>query len=176
MGHKELLRRIARNRQEEFPFPDNLEAYLDDFVPNLLLKSETLQRAFAVSDQEMESLYEEAYAFYEQNKFVQAADLFRWLVLLNPYVERSWMGLAACQQLLKLYENALKAYAIATLLDKNDPLPHFHAFECYVALNDHVEALKALDAAYQCAKKHQPQYNALLEKIEHLRERLCQQV
>lgn len=149
MKLKELLRRIAMNRNEEYPFPEDLEAYLDDFIPNTLLKSETLQRAFGVSSYEMEEIYSEAYRLYEEDVYLESSIAFRWLVLLNPYVAKYWKGLAASLQLLEKYEKALHGYAMAALLDADNPYPHFHAYECYDALNNTEDADKALDLAYQ---------------------------
>src|SRR5689334_14592344 len=85
MRLKELLSRITLNRKEDFPFPENLEEYLEDFIPNVLLKSETLQQAFGVSSYEMEEIYKEAYSSYQENNYLESSTSFRWLVLLNPF-------------------------------------------------------------------------------------------
>lgn len=149
MKLKELLHRIALERNEEFPFPDDLEKYLDDFIPNMLLKSETLQKAFGISGEEMEEIYREGYNYYEVDQYLEASTNFRWLVLLNPYLTKYWMGLAASLQLLEKYEKALHAYAVSALLECDNPYPHFHAYECYVALNNKEDAVKALELAFQ---------------------------
>ena len=149
MKLKELIRRIALNRQEDFPFPEDLEAYLDDFVPNMLLKSDTLQQAFGVSGYEMEEVYYEAYRFYQEDIYLKSSTAFRWLILLNPFVDKYWKGLAASLQLLGKYEKALHAYAMAALLDSDNPYPHFHAYECYEDMQNPEDAEKALDLAYQ---------------------------
>ena len=149
MKLKQLIQRIAANRQEEFPFPENLETYLEDFIPNTLLKSETLQRAFEVSSYEMEEIYSEAYRLYDRANYLESSTTFRWLVLLNPFIGKYWIGLAASLQLLEKYEKALHAYAIAALIESENPYPHFHAYECYGALKNREEAKKALDSAYR---------------------------
>lgn len=149
MKLKELIRRIAIGRKEEFPFPDDLESYLDEFVPNTLLKSDTLQRAFGVSNYEMEEVYSEAYRFYQEDIYLESSAAFRWLVLLNPFVAKYWQGLAASLQLLGKYEKALHAYAMVALLDCDNPYPHFHAYTCYCDLHNPEDADKALDLAYQ---------------------------
>jgi type III secretion system low calcium response chaperone LcrH/SycD len=165
MKLKELIRRIALNRHEEFPFADNLETFLEDFIPNTLLKSETLQKAFGVSNYEMEEIYSEAYRFYQEDNYLEASTGFRWLVLLNPFIAKYWTGLAASLQLLEKYEKALHAYAISALLESENPYPHFHAYECYEALNNKEEAEKALDLAYQ-RTIGKAAYSDLEEEIE----------
>ncbi|MCC5832829.1 MAG: SycD/LcrH family type III secretion system chaperone [Chlamydiales bacterium] len=165
MRLKTLLRRIALQRQEEFPFPEDIESYVEEFVPNVLLKSETLQRAFGITDYEMEKLYEEAYELYEANAYQEALNLFRWLLLFNSYEAKYWMGFAAALQLLERYEKALHAYAVASLLDSKSPYPHFHAYECYILLNNRDDADKALKLAYQrCDGK--AAYDELKNEIE----------
>lgn len=176
MKLKELLRRIALNRKEEYPFPENLETYLEDFIPNTLLKSATLQQAFEVSNYEMEEIYVEAYSNYQEENYIESCTAFRWLVLLNPYWARNWMGLAASLQLLKKHEKALHAYAVAALLENHNPYPHFHAFECYRALENHEEAEKALELAH-CRTLEKKNYHELQKEIESLKKvrgSLCQ--
>lgn len=168
MKLRQLIQRIALQRKEEFPFPDNLDAFLDDFIPNELLKSETLQHAFGVTSYEMEELYKEGHAFYEADRYNDSSTVFRWLVLLNPYSAKYWLGLAANQQLLGQYDKALHSYALVTLLDSEDPYPHLHAFECYLALDNLEEALKALECAYVRARG-KLEYQDLLSEIEMLK-------
>lgn len=168
MRLKTLLRRIALQRKEEFPFPEDIESYVEGFIPNILLKSESLQKAFGISDYEMEKLYEEAYEYYESDAYQDSLILFRWLVLFNSYEAKYWMGFAATLQLLERYEKALHAYAVAYLLDSQNPYPHFHAYECYMLLKNRDDAEKALEMAYQrCDGK--AAYDELKNEIERLK-------
>jgi type III secretion system low calcium response chaperone LcrH/SycD len=164
---KELIRRIAINCPSEFPFPDNLETYLEDFVPNKLLKSGTLQDAFDLSDYELEEVYNESYLLYQEDRYLESSTGFRWLVLFNPYEPKYWMGLAASLQLLEKYEKALHAYALFALLESDNPYPHFHAYECYSALHNVEEGRKALVLAHRRAVKKSA-YRDLQEEIEFL--------
>ncbi len=168
MKLKTLLRRIALQRKEDFPFPDDLESYLADFVPNALLKSESLQRAFGISNYEMEKLYEEAYAYYENEQYLKAVTVFRWLVLFNSYEPKYWMGFAASEQLLERYEKALHAYAVVSLLESENPYPHYHAYECYMLLDNKEDADKALALAKRRCE-NSSNYDELKQEIEELK-------
>lgn len=170
MKLKELIRRIALNRQEDFPFPDDLDTYLDGFVPNTLLKSDTLQRAFGVTNYEMEEVYSEAYRLYQEDIYLESSTAFRWLVLLNPFAAKYWKGLAASLQLLGKYEKALHAYAMVALLDSDNPYPHFHAYECYEDLQNKDDAEKALELAYQRTLGKES-YRDLQQEIETCKKR-----
>ena len=151
--------------KKEFPFSESMEAYLEKWIPEKLMQSETLQRAFGLSAEQMEEIYSDAYSFYQQDCYEQAGKGFRWLVILNPFIARFWLGLGSCLHLLEKYEKALHAYAVVTLLESQNPLPHFHAFECYEALENMEEAQVALQTAYELSKASDD-YRELREKIE----------
>lgn len=167
MKLRELIQRLSLQRQEDFPFPDNLESYLDDFVPNILLKSATYQQAFGVSNYEMEEIYVEAYNYYQDERYQDSLLQFRWLVILNPYSAKYWMGLAANQHLMQHYTQALHSYAMAALLDCENPYPHYHAFECYLALQNKEDAEKALLLAHQRTQNRE-QWESLKKEFEEL--------
>ena len=142
-----LIEKIRNKRGESAPFPDNMEGFLEDFIPNKLFKEETFQKAFEVSEQEMDGLYQEAYFLYQKKEFKKAAHVFRALIILNPFRPHYWLGLGGSLQLLKDYEKALQAYGVLVFLSPEDPAPHLHAYECYQALGIPEEAQKALEEA-----------------------------
>jgi len=97
------------------------------------------------SKEEQESLYTSAYSLYQTGKFSDAAALFTQLILCDPFVERSWRGLASAQQMDRKYKEALHAWALVALMTSDDPAPHLHAAECLLAIGEKIEALKALN-------------------------------
>lgn len=168
MKLKTLLRRIALQQKEVFPFPSDIESYVEEFVPNILLKSSSLQQAFGITNYEMEKLYEEAYHHYENDRYIDAITVFRWLLYLNTYTQKYWMGYGASQQLLQRYEKALHAYAVSALLNSKDPYPHYHAYGCYMMMENKTEAIKALKLAEtRCYEK--PDYKDLENEIKQLK-------
>jgi len=139
MGLHAVIAKITK-RQRGFD-PDKI---LEHLALKILPKSDTLQEAFEISSREMEELYATAFAYYTKNEVKDAALVFRWLVVLNPFIVKYWKGYSASYQLLGQYERALHGYAIAALLEDSNPLFHFHAYECYLRLGDPEEAKKAL--------------------------------
>lgn len=168
MHLKELVRRIALNNQKEAPFPQSLDDYLKDFIPNHLFKSQTLQEAYDLSDNDLETLYKEAYEKYNQEEYESSTELFRLLVSLNPFIPKFWLGLGANQQMQEFYHEALHSYAALACIDSENAYAHFYAYECYVALHDQEDARKALELAYKRAKS-QPIYEDLLQEILRIR-------
>lgn len=118
-----------------------------------LLQKETMQAHCSLSVYEMEQIYAQGYHHYQNNLLDEAENAFRLLVWLNPYKSKYWMGLAATLQMVAKYEEALHAYAVCTLLDEKNPYPHYHALNCYLALDDREEAKKALDCALGLAQQ-----------------------
>ncbi len=62
--------------------------------------------------------------------------------------------------------DALHAWAMAALLKKEDPYPHFHAAECCFSLGHYEDAVKALREASSKLENNHP----LGEKIALLKE------
>ncbi len=115
---------------------------------------------------EMErQFYATAFGLYEKGDYRGAAQLFTQLVLTDPFSMDYWQGLASSKQMAKEYEAALHAWSLVALLRENDPLPHFHAAECFLSLDEKDDALKALDAALGLCHEDE----RLREKIQLLK-------
>jgi type III secretion system low calcium response chaperone LcrH/SycD len=111
-------------------------------VMDLLKKGKEL-----LSEKEAESFYLYAYSHYHSGHWAEAADIFRLLCTRRPLDSRFWFGLGAALQEGSSYFDALHAWAMAALLKKEDPYPHFHAAECYFSLGQEKDAAKALEEA-----------------------------
>lgn len=110
-------------------------------------------------------IYASAFGLYEKGDYRAAAQLFTQLVLTDPFSENYWRGLASSKQMAREYLAALHAWSLVALLNENDPLPHFHAAECCLTLEEKEDALKALDAALDRASGNE----TLTEKIHLLK-------
>lgn len=96
------------------------------------------------SPEEQKTLYLSAFTFYQQKNFALAEPLFTQLCLSNPFEESFWRGLASSLQMISKWKESLQAWCIVALLQDQDPLPHFHAAECFFLLKEKEEAEKAL--------------------------------
>ncbi len=100
-----------------------------------------------ISPEQEKTYYTAAFTLYEKKAYRKASHLFTTLVLTNPFAIHYWQGLASSKQMSREYEAALQAWSLVALLNTEDPLPHFHAGECLLRLNEKEEAEKALNAA-----------------------------
>ena len=123
-----------------------------------------LEKSTPVPLEQERQVYATAFGLYEAGDYRAAALLFTQLVLTNPYSEYYWQGLASSKQMAHEYHAALHAWGLCALLDENNPLPHFHAAECCLSLDDKEEALKALSAALERCRD-----DAMREKITLLK-------
>ncbi len=122
--------------------------------------------------EEQKMLYTSAFTFYQQKSFEQSQNLFLQLCMTNPFEETFWRGLASSLQMLSRWKEALHAWCISALLSDHDPLPHFHAAECFFSLNDSEEASKAILQAEKRLDAH-PDKEGLQTKIGLLKQLLA---
>lgn len=149
MNLNQLLEKVAKHPESKQVM---LDSYLEEFIPNQLLKSPSLKLAFGITESEMDSLYAVGFEDYQKKRYSVAKEAFRWLVILDTFEEKYWLGYASCQKMLGEYEKALYSFAMVALLDDHSPDPHFHAAECYRMLKNEAEAKKAFDK-YLSVKK-----------------------
>ncbi len=122
-----------------------------------------------LSDQKIERLYEQATLLYEAEKYQQAAELFEMLVVYHSQEPKYWNGLAASYQMLKKYQKAIAAYSKSFSLQKEDPLPLIHLFECYMELHDGPRAVAALESILLITKNKQED-QAIYNQAKSLKE------
>jgi type III secretion system low calcium response chaperone LcrH/SycD len=99
-----------------------------------------------------EALYTYAYNCYTQAKYDDGLRAFGLLMAYNHLDRRFYSGFAACLHMQKRYEEALKYYGAASLLDPDDPAPVLHMAECWLALSRIEECRTALLRLRECIK------------------------
>lgn len=114
-------------------------------------------------------IYAAAYSKYENGKYAEAVNLFRFLTLFDLNSRRNWMGLGAAQQMLKEYDEAIKSYAFAALMDDRDPYVFLYIAHCLIAKGDIPLALQTLNSA-ETAAGGETKYQGLLAQVELLRQ------
>lgn len=97
-----------------------------------------------MKEEEVEQFYAFGFAQYGSGNWAQAVDVFRVLCTRRPLESKFWFALGATLQEAGSYQDALYSWAMAALLKKEDPYPHFHAAECCLSLQMTKDAEKAL--------------------------------
>jgi type III secretion system low calcium response chaperone LcrH/SycD len=112
--------------------------------------------------EEKQFLYSSAFALYEAKRYDLCTEVFKKLCLESPLEAPFWRGLASSLQMQLKWKESLHAWGMCALLQDTDPLPHFHAAECFFSLGEKKDAKKALD---QALKRISDSEEDLLEKI-----------
>jgi type III secretion system low calcium response chaperone LcrH/SycD len=131
---------------------DQLITVIDAF----LNKGLALQDLKGIPDASMEAVYGMAYNLYNGGRFQDAETLFKYLTVLNHWEKKYWMGLGGARQVLGNYQEAIEAYAMATLIDMMNPMPHFQAAICHLGLGNIQEAQVALECVLEVVKDGDP--------------------
>jgi len=125
----------------------------------------TLKAVHGYTDEEFDALYALGYNFYNQGKFAEALQAFGFLLMHDQMERKYYKAFASCQQMLKRYEEAVRNYSMASILDMTDPEPTFHTAECMVALNMPEEAKQALGFVIKDTEGR-PEYAAMAERAK----------
>lgn len=113
--------------------------------------------------------YMNAYKLYQTGNFKDAVPTFRVLVWLDPTRFEFAFGLAACYQMLKDYENAIICYMKLSARFPDNPLPMFHAADCFKKKNLHSVCYAALQEVIRICG-NDPRYSKIAEKSRLLAE------
>lgn len=117
------------------------------------------------NNEDVSLLYSLGFNLYQREEYATSKSIFQRLVLSRPYEKKFWMALGACHQMTKMFDEALESWAMASWIDDQDPLPHFHATECYLALENTEQACLALE---ETKRRLQKTDIGLFEKIQVL--------
>jgi len=120
-----------------------------------------------LSNKDLETLYSRAYSLYQSGDYAKSKVVFHQLTAAKPLKQTYWLGLGACFQLEKNYEQALQAWGMASILDGHDPTPHFHAAQCCFALDDTEQGWNALKASKALLTSHHQDLRAKIEQLEN---------
>ena len=145
---------------------DDLNALQDLIIQNLQ-QGGTLADLKGITDDQCEALYTLGYGLYERGRYTDALKILGYLVMLNHTEHRYLLALGATAQALGKYEDALKQYMAATLLDPTDPSPVVHSIPCLIELGHFQPALESCDLAI--AMCTQDSHAALLQRAKSLR-------
>lgn len=144
-GDPQRVKRAAEAVGEEVG--DQTSVKMEGMAGEMLQKGQIPKDLLGINEAMMEGIYGQAYRLYNTGKYRDACQLFRLLIMLNASESKYTMGLAACFHMLKEFRNAVGTYAICGMLDPENPIPHFHASDCYIQMGDMMAALIALQMA-----------------------------
>jgi len=162
MVHKEQQLKSAANTVGSTIKEEKMEQ-IKAGIEGVTKKGESIQKKAVLSEAMIEGIYSQAYQLYNIGKYEEAIELFKVLIMANPSTSKFAMGLAASFHMLKNYKDAIKTYTLLNVIDSNNPVPFYHASDCYVQLKDPLSALVVLKMAVKAAGE-KPEFRLLKEK------------
>lgn len=130
-------------------------------------------KALGVTPEMMEGIYSHAYNMYNRGLYKDGANIFRLLLMLDFREPKYCMGLSACLHMEKNFEAAAQMYMMTAALDPGNPLPYYHAADCYIQLDKPTSARKSLEFAIDIAGDD-PKYTVLVERSKLMHEALLE--
>lgn len=131
-------------------------------------QDQSFQESFGLSNFVPYCFYVVAYNLINEKQYSDSADLFLLLTMLNPYVKDYWMGLGISEQENTKYDVAINSFAMCSMLDKTDPMPHVSSAQCYLNVNDRDSAERELSEANAIVGtlEHPEEWNAILDQLQ----------
>lgn len=172
MNIKQLQEELQKQHPEHKKLSD------DDFkklLATLSASGLSPKKALKIDDETVEAFYTHAYNLYNQGKYLEASYIFRFLMLLDMSSPKYILGTAACLHRMKNYSEAAYLYFICGAVDMRNPMPHYHATDCYLNLNQPQMALVSIQLCLNAAQD-QPQYAIIKERAELLKASLHKQL
>ena len=149
---------------------DNATMPTDDQILQAIqdvMKGKSVYEMAGWTTEQINAVYTNAYHLYKAGSYEEAMKIFRPLLVMDSTDNRIWMGFAACAQMLRQYDEALKGYGYASILDPENPKPFFHAMECHIALKNYSEAKVAGDYVVGVAEG-KPEHEKMLARTKLL--------
>lgn len=126
---------------------DDLHEQVFDFFS----KGGTFKDLKNMSEDAMESIYSVAYSLYHNSKYDESLKIFQFLCFYDHFNKKYFMGLGACQQMLKNYKSALEIFTFITVLDSTDPRSMLYLGDCHLALGENDKAKGSYELAISWA-------------------------
>lgn len=140
---------------------------LEDQVLDFFGKGGAFKDLKDMSDEAMEAIYSVAYSLYQSGKYDESLKIFQFLCFYDHFNRKYFMGLGACQQMLKNYQGALEVFTFATVLDSEDPRPMVYIGDCHLALGDKEKARQSYETAIKWAGE-QAEYAHEKQRAENM--------
>ena len=103
-----------------------------------------MQAVLGYSGGAMAEAFEIAHWYVEGHRLAEAADIYLWLIYLNPFVGWFWQGLGDCWHQAEQCDEAFYAYCVAINCDLYEPRLYRSACQCCMDRGNYGKARELL--------------------------------
>lgn len=122
----------------------NIKKAIEGVTENVVKGGMAPKDAMGLDEAAIEGIYGHAYRLYNAGKYKDSQLLFRLLITLDPMESKFMMGSAACFHMLQEFSHAASLYAIASMINQENPIPHYHSADCYAKMGLNGAAMNEL--------------------------------
>lgn len=149
-------------------------SFIERHIRIHLDQSSTLQEQCGYTNEMVEGIYNLGFDLYTSKDFNTCADVYTFLVVLNPYVCWFWQMLGKCKQMQGIYSEALSAFKIAINCSPHNFEGCFDAVNCCVQAKEFDEAISIIEEELERINDSDSQID--LQEIKTNLEQLKKQV
>lgn len=131
---KDHIKTVVEKQKLEVPELKKLDA--ESIITKIIEGHLTAKEAMGFSDSYLEMIYAYAYNLFQAGQYKKASEAYRVLIFLNAKEAKFYQALAACLHREKEYLEAASYYIAATVINKEDPMPFYHAHDCFLKSNN----------------------------------------
>lgn len=92
----------------------------------------------------LSTIYEIGSKLFNENQIEEAICVFAYLTFLDGYNHDVWLSLGICYSKAQEWISAIKSYTMASLMKPENPMPYLYSIDCFLALNDKLDAEASL--------------------------------
>jgi len=163
MGKEDdLIEAVMKVAEDDSP---RVKKGVDKLVENIFDKGMLPKDALGIQDGDTEALYAQAYQMYNMGKYQDARSVFASLTLVDQLDPRFLFGHAACSHMMEEYQAAADIYMHQAIISPEDPIPYYHAADCYLKLKDPFSAAVALKLVIKRSGSN-PKFATIKERSE----------
>ena len=144
---------------------DGLMTQIDD--PFKADGTKSLQESLGLSNKTLLWMYQAGHEAFVQKNYKEAHAVFFLLTILNALVSDYWTALGMSQRHLNLESEALYAFATASILNPDKPLPRYHSADIYCALGQIEDAEIEVEELSRIAQTlHDKEWDRTVENLQ----------
>jgi type III secretion system low calcium response chaperone LcrH/SycD len=156
-------------------YPKEDEQKLIAILTDVIEHGKSLKDALKYTPEMLEEIYGIAQRNFASGNYKEASLLFNILISLDDTQAKYFMGAGACSHMQKKYKDAVAYYQVCSHLDITDPLPAYHAADCYLQLDDPGSAFKSISLAV-LQSENNPQYRQIKERAKLMQDGILKDV
>jgi len=157
----------------ETPISDKDREKLEKALKDVFEKGKSFQEALGLDDSNVEAIYEHAQQLYNAGDYSKAVMFFTPLCFVADKEKsgRYWFGLGASYHMLKEYERAILCYRTSSMVNRDDPMAHYHLVDCYMQTGEMTSAYLNCTKTIELAKDN-PKYGMIVTSAQAMAEKL----